>query len=243
MTAGSSTVLPCIWVRAGVLSYRLCDRDYQCERCELFRALHDDPRPWRRPAAGDEHEVQRYVARMLAGCTIDLDRWYGSSHVWVEELGDGQLCLGVDDLARRVLHPVAEWLLPDVGTTLHVGEVGLWARRSGLTVPLASPAGGTVTAVSPGRAAGGAGPAVTLADVPTGWSADGRLMRGEDALRWFVDQIGVLRQRITEACESLEPADVGPCLADGGEPDTDVGRVLGAAGLAALVREVFPVQI
>ena len=31
--------LPCIWAEAGVLSYRLCDRRYECEQCPLFTAL------------------------------------------------------------------------------------------------------------------------------------------------------------------------------------------------------------
>ena len=31
--------LPCVWVSAGVLSYRPCDREYECEGCPLYLAL------------------------------------------------------------------------------------------------------------------------------------------------------------------------------------------------------------
>ncbi len=33
----------CIWVDAGVISYRLCTLNYQCERCSLHQALMDGP--------------------------------------------------------------------------------------------------------------------------------------------------------------------------------------------------------
>jgi glycine cleavage system H lipoate-binding protein len=35
----------CIWVDAGVISYRLCPLSYECERCSLHQALTDGP--WR----------------------------------------------------------------------------------------------------------------------------------------------------------------------------------------------------
>ncbi|NOZ87655.1 MAG: hypothetical protein GXP49_15630 [Deltaproteobacteria bacterium] len=33
----------CIWVDAGVISYRLCTLNYECERCSLHQALIDSP--------------------------------------------------------------------------------------------------------------------------------------------------------------------------------------------------------
>ena len=33
----------CIWVDAGVISYRLCPLNYECERCSLHQALIDGP--------------------------------------------------------------------------------------------------------------------------------------------------------------------------------------------------------
>ena len=31
----------CVWVTAGVLNYKLCDRDFDCEHCPLDAALRD----------------------------------------------------------------------------------------------------------------------------------------------------------------------------------------------------------
>ena len=37
--------LPCIWMSAGLLRYRLCDREYDCEHCPLDAALRGAPAP------------------------------------------------------------------------------------------------------------------------------------------------------------------------------------------------------
>ena len=29
------STIPCVWMSAGLLTYRLCDRGYECERCPL----------------------------------------------------------------------------------------------------------------------------------------------------------------------------------------------------------------
>ena len=34
---------PCIWVKAGVIAFRLCTRDYDCKNCEFDQAIVDQP--------------------------------------------------------------------------------------------------------------------------------------------------------------------------------------------------------
>lgn len=38
------TVRPCVWMSAGLVSYKLCDRDFDCEHCPLDAALRGEPR-------------------------------------------------------------------------------------------------------------------------------------------------------------------------------------------------------
>ena len=33
-------LIPCVWMQAGVVDYKLCDRDYDCEHCPFDEALH-----------------------------------------------------------------------------------------------------------------------------------------------------------------------------------------------------------
>jgi len=52
----------CVWVDAGVISYRLCPLNYQCERCSLHHALVDgpgllEPRPL--SSSSDRAEIEK----------------------------------------------------------------------------------------------------------------------------------------------------------------------------------------
>lgn len=44
----------CVWMDAGVVNYKLCDRGYDCERCPLDLALH------RRPSERSAPEKSHY---------------------------------------------------------------------------------------------------------------------------------------------------------------------------------------
>jgi hypothetical protein len=45
----------CVWMDAGVVNYKLCDRGFDCERCPLDQALHR--RPSARPAKAKPGET------------------------------------------------------------------------------------------------------------------------------------------------------------------------------------------
>lgn len=48
----------CVWMRAGVVTYKLCDRDFDCEHCPLDAALRNEPLP---TAPGHRRETQQSV--------------------------------------------------------------------------------------------------------------------------------------------------------------------------------------
>jgi len=253
--------LPCIWVQAGVLSYRLCDREYQCERCELFHALRSDPLRLRggRPATaaraaadsetrnGDER-IRVFMSHFLAGCRIDLNRSYSPSHFWVQMLDD-EWHLGLDGFARRVLDPIDQMIVPEVGASLRCGEPCAWARRSGSVMPLSSPVGGTVVAANPTCLDS----TVTVTGEPIDdlWMLRvnpsdelGVLFRDEQILLWLSAQIGAVRQRVAEALDASDrKTGLGATLADGGTIEMNLERVLGPKRFEALARELFPVDL
>lgn len=252
--------LPCIWVQAGVLSYRLCDREYQCDRCELFHALRSDPLRLRAERAASvrgatpedettstDERTRLFMSRFLAGCRIALNRSYSPSHFWVQVLDEGWR-IGLDGFARRVLDPIDQMILPDFGARLQCGEPCAWARRSGSVMPLPSPVGGTVAAANPACL----GPTVAATGDPTEdpWmllvnpgDEVGVLYRDEQILLWLSAQIGVVRQRVTEALDTGRATGLGATLADGGAIDVNLGRVLGPRRFEALARELFPVDL
>lgn len=43
MSSPQPPAIRCVWMDAGVVNYKLCDRGYDCERCPLDQALHRRP--------------------------------------------------------------------------------------------------------------------------------------------------------------------------------------------------------
>jgi len=168
---GSREELPCIWVLAGVLSYRPCDRDYDCESCELFSVLSgkSGAAPAQRraeaqaavgvaaaePATVPARDagfvnglVNPYVWRLLQGCQLHLDRPYSPGHCWLREEGGGEVAVGLDGHVMRMLHPVDEIVAPRVGVWLKRGEPCGWIMRGHSAIPLDAPLSGEVLAVN-----------------------------------------------------------------------------------------------
>lgn len=254
--------LPCIWAEAGVLSYRLCDRHYDCEGCPLFQVLSGEratagapdawveavPAPIPEAPWGGAAQVAACMARLLAGCTLRLDRSYNAGHWWLDDSGSSGLTLGLEEHALRVLAPIEDIIVPRPGARVSRSQACVRIVRGRTAVPLPAPIGGRVEEVNRsyadtvrvwGGLPGGdewllrVAPDEPLAAVPD-------LYRGEAALGWHLRNLQLLRAVLREAVEERGAPEVGPTLNDGGEPSLDLERVLGHARFEALVAQMFP---
>jgi glycine cleavage system H lipoate-binding protein len=259
--SGPEEQLPCIWAEAGVLSYRLCDRHYECEGCPLFQALSGERGPAAAASAREEGlppavtpegpsaaPVAAYLARLLAGCTLRLDRTYNAWHWWLDDSRPRQLTLGLEGHALRVLAPIEDIVLPRPGARVRRSEACAWILRGRTAVPLPPPVAGTVEEVNRGYAdtmrvwdrLPGEGEWLMRLVPDEALDAVPDLYRGEAALSWHLKNLQLLRQVLREAVDAHGAREVGPTLNDGGEPALDLERVLGHARFEALVARMFP---
>ncbi len=254
--------LPCIWVLAGVLSYRPCDRNYECEDCELYHALQgsrgadsgdyvDDAGPRTVTGAGESPSadvVNAFLSWLAAGCTLYLDRPHSPGHLWLQSLEDDTIRLGLDNHARRVLEPIDEVVLPRSGVWLTRGELCGWLVRRQLSVPLTAPVAGEVLTRNPDLESWR-----TRCDSAADWLFTLRphehpeqvtdLFRGEHMLRWYLGQLRLLRRHLEAAVVVPHAATVGRTMEDGGSPMPDLVQVLGRERYRGLVSEMFRTQI
>jgi glycine cleavage system H lipoate-binding protein len=101
---------PCVWMEAGLITYRLCDQAYDCEHCLLDAALRGrlgrvEPGVLLDPGNGAE-----------AGEAVYGDRVYAAGHTWIQRLSDTDVCrIGLDAFAASLLGRVAavDWLPSD----------------------------------------------------------------------------------------------------------------------------------
>lgn len=254
----------CIWAQAGVLSYRPCDRHYECDGCPLFLALHGGPglvqdaeleatepapgtaaaSPWQ---AALDAQVNAHLSRLIAGCTLHLDRAYSPGHWWVDVAKAPALTLGIEGLVLRMLHPVDDIVATRPGVWLRRSEPCGWIVRGHTSVSLHAPIAGEVTEVND-----------QYLKTLSAWSAYGvgddwlvRLKAHEDpatvpGLDWgdaavarVLKNIQLLKRALCEAVGEHVDRAVGVTLADGGEPNLDLEAVLGRGRFDALVDAMF----
>lgn len=136
---------PCVWMCAGLLSYKLCERGFDCDRCPLDAALRGRLGSFpSRPSS----PLGRRVDRDL----FPPDRLYADGHLWVKAAthGDGKgWRVGLDAFAAAVAGCAVAVRWPPPGAALPRGgllcelDLGL-----GEPLPLASPLGGTLSRVN-----------------------------------------------------------------------------------------------
>ncbi|MCC6676920.1 MAG: hypothetical protein IT436_07240 [Phycisphaerales bacterium] len=131
----------CVWMDAGALAYRLCDRGYACEHCPFDAAMRHDPRAVfiEGPREGTEAPHPH-----VAEWAFPPDRLYAEGHCWLQVVRGGHVRAGVDAFAARLLSPVRHVTPPRVGDLLQRGEPLCMFAIAGGELPLRTPVTGRV---------------------------------------------------------------------------------------------------
>jgi glycine cleavage system H lipoate-binding protein len=232
---------PCLWMSAGVVTYRLCDRDFDCDECPLDAALRNDSRP-------TVHTAGLQMARGL-GSEFPEDRRYTSGHWWVltnVQGGDSVYRCGLDLFAAAIIGRC-----DGVSRTCDSGHL---ARGESLCeidfglgrLQIAAPISGTVTVWN--SALDGRPEEVVLSPYDEGWLVElvpSNMCEMNDLLTAQVvrqkSQYDLQRLRRRIATQTL--ADDAHCLgrtsADGGELITDVRQMLGGSAYIDTIGELI----
>jgi glycine cleavage system H protein len=228
---------PCVWMSAGQIAYKLCDRGFRCEECPLDACLRGQGSP----AVGAES------AAPLAGADFPDDRRYGEGHTWAGVTGDHRIRIGLDAFAARLLRHISEVVLPAAGGRVEKGHAGCWVTDEAVTLSLKSPVSGTVVRQNP-RLRGS--PALA-AESPydEGWLLEIACENAEDAVGGLLTAAEI-RERARAGADRLRDLSlgaagdengrtVGPTLADGGEPAQDLRRMLGSTAYYGIVARLI----
>ena len=174
-----------------------------------------------------------------AGVQVQEGVAYHPGHTWMAVESEDRVRVGMDDLARRLVGPDSEVVLPAVGQSVRQG-MPIWSvERNGRRVAMLSPVDGVIEEIHPRLATkapmGGAdsGTDAWIARVKV--AELGRdmknLLHGHLAERWLEDSESKLRRRFDE--------DLGPLLNDGGTLGVDIHAVLNDDEWVATCRELF----
>jgi glycine cleavage system H lipoate-binding protein len=211
--------LKCIWMTAGVVDYKLCEQEYDCEHCAFdraFRGVAPEHRPADMPGAeilngpGDEQ-----------GYRLDGASFYHPAHLWLRIEEEGRIRVGLDDFGQKLTGRIYSVRLPQPDAAVD-RDSGCWSimHSLGETV-LSGGANGKVVEVNQklellpslmNSDPYGKGWAFVLEpdDLPASLKS---LYYGGRVRHWVVEEVHRLRQVLDVSC-----AELGVTLPDGGLP-------------------------
>lgn len=203
----------------------------EAQKCSCSTAAYNECSLFREHAAAGK-EIEE-----IRGFRLRTDYFYHPRHTWLAASRDieGEVRLGIDDFAQRLIGTIDRVSIPPKGTALKENRVGFLLHSRHGTVKLMAPADGVIHAFNPKIEAS---PALINRDpYNEGWvlsmrlTGDGLkgLYSGRSAERWL-DWEG---ERLKRICA----ADLGQTATDGGELMPDFGERLSEAQWIRLVNQ------
>jgi glycine cleavage system H protein len=212
----------CLWMATGFISYKLCDRNFQCDLCPFDQALKNTE------GSGDER--QEFEADLSERSSQDETPvgisgaiFYHPDHCWVKVENPEQARIGIDDLVTQLMSDLRVAILPKIGSAIRQGECCAHIIQSDYIFPVISPLSGSVRSVNPQLKKKpeliiddprGEGWLITIK--PKNLECDLKnLLFGREALQWYQSKE---REIIAKSDSMLkhQMEAVGPTMQDGG---------------------------
>ena len=132
---------PCIHHMKGRIDFKACPKSYHCADCEFDQFFQDRFKVYAR--------VEEVAFTDIRGFSLPSGYYLGAGHVWVKLERDGQVSMGIDDFAARLLGRFDTLSAPLMGKEVIRGGPAFTLGREGNAVTFISPLSGVVTDVNP----------------------------------------------------------------------------------------------
>jgi len=221
----------CIWMTTGFISYKLCDRSYQCETCPLDQAIQneelgeDDLRtPCGKMSPSEENGMEGSL-KSDSSIRINGSIFYHPDHCWVQVENPEKVKVGIDDLLTQLIMNAKVVILPRAGSFYRQGECCAHIIQDDYILPVISPLSGSIQTVNDRLKRE---PELIIADPRgEGWlitmkpgnleSDLTKLLFGRKALSWYQREEKEILARMESMLKHNPPA-LGPTMQDGGVP-------------------------
>ena len=245
--ANSAEVLNCLWMDAGVVDYKLCDRSYDCERCPFDEALHRHPK--QKFALSDRNVESAIDLINVQGCEIARNLFYHPGHNWARIEEDGVVRVGLDDFGQRMLGTAYSLALPSLNRHVKRSEEACRVTHQSGVTALASPVSGRVLDVNSNLLLRPAlinrdpyGEGWTMIIEPTDLKTClRRLMYGEKVRQWLTREIEKLRSLIGKILIDEHDAII-PTMTDGGLLTREFLHGLSVEQTRRVISSFFPLS-
>jgi glycine cleavage system H protein len=163
----SKQELKCVWMTAGLLSYKLCKYDLQCEKCPLdweLRNLSSTPSSGPTASLEERHRSPDMIDRTsplkpeggkneeaeedLSHLNIKESLFYHHGHTWIKVEKADEVRIGVDSFLGKIVGQAKVIVLPLPGTRGVQGENLCSIIQEEGIVLIASPVSGLIISVN-----------------------------------------------------------------------------------------------
>jgi glycine cleavage system H protein len=234
--------LCCVWMTAGILSYQLCDREFDCDACPLDAAMRKPFQRHAQPADFKPRPAQPLVARE----SLRDGHRYSRNHCWTRLINPRLLRVGVEPGFGSALLCPRAIVYPNKGQVLQKGQTCLWIVMEGGTMPLDVPCDGVVLETN--RLLGEQPHLVQTRPFDEGWLLElqvedaaresEELMDPEEARPQYAGDESRFRELLDNALRKGQPS-VGATMADGGQPLRNIADILGPSKYFSIAQKVY----
>jgi len=222
----------CVWMTTGLISYKLCERDFQCEFCPFDQAIkNDEGREGELPEAGCEWTEGSLKTDPSA--RISGSFFYHPDHCWLKVETPARVRIGIDDLLTQLMAHIQVVILPRVGSSIGQGECCAHIIQDDYILPVVSPLSGSIQTINPRLKK--KPELITCDPRGYGWlftvkpenleSDLKNLLFGRKALLWFQQEEKEILAR-TDMILKQTPQALGPTMQDGGVRITRLRDIL-----------------
>lgn len=227
----------CVWVEAGIVSYKICDRNFECETCPLELGLRGEKNGSLKHSNNEGQRFVDHTTKEGSTCTkpdssyerllkfkLDEHRYVNPGHSWIKLLSQNQVKIGIDDIVATAFGAIDEVIMPLPGGKVKRGASCGQVIQFEHIFSIVSPVSGEVLEINeelikfPNQ--------LTIDPLNKGWmmviksnnlEQDLKLCRSGDALMsWYLKEFKWfechLAKGFNQQCEQ-----VGITLTDGGE--------------------------
>ena len=236
---------------AGVVSYKLCPFNYECEHCDFDRAMQLQYK--RKGKSVQNKRERRYSTKEFPSKEADAfftfsvdalpeDYYFHLAHVWVCARGASDWQIGIDQLLSYILPPPIGLELYDNKKDFAQNEVFGKILTTAGTVFLTTPLSGKITLENPNLAVR---PQLLQEDpLETGWLARFRWSHKRSEMKTFYTGSEAQKFLKEEACHlrhvlkyrGIEAGKTGTTLTDGGSDIHYLHQILPAKSCLELSR-------
>lgn len=124
----------CVWMTAGLVVYKLCDREYECSLCPFDRAMRG--------------EYEYHEKDETSFFTIELFNFYHPAHLWVRVENPSKVIVGIDNFLATIVSKIKSVVFPNPGDTFFQNEIFCHLVEERGILPLPSPISGVVLSIN-----------------------------------------------------------------------------------------------